>query len=161
MNVFLFVIALAFSAATNAQVRSVELQASGLTCSMCSNAINKALRKLDFIDTIKTDLKQYTFTLSFKPGAIINFDRIKQKVEDAGFSVSSFVATINFDNVTINNNEPLAIQNHRFIFVSPVQSSLNGMQRITLLDRGFIKNSNKNKLVLQAPAEAGIYHVSL
>ncbi len=37
-------IALAATVTSWAQVSSVSLQASGLTCSMCSNAINKALK---------------------------------------------------------------------------------------------------------------------
>src|SRR5436305_1733911 len=99
MKTIFLVIALALSMATGAQVTKVSLQASGLTCSMCSNSINKALRTLDFIDKIDTDMKTYTFEISFKPNSHVDFDKIKNKVEKAGFSVSSFIATIYFDNV--------------------------------------------------------------
>ena len=87
--IFLFV-ALAFSMATSAQVTKVSLQASGLTCSMCSNSINKALKTLDFVDKIDTDIKTYTFEISFKVNSNVDFDKIKKKVENAGFTVSGF-----------------------------------------------------------------------
>lgn len=80
--------------ATQAQVTKVYLQASGLTCSMCSNSINKALKTLDFIDKVDADIKNYTFEISFKANSIVDFDKIKKKVEDAGFSVSDFVAIL-------------------------------------------------------------------
>lgn len=80
--------------ATKARVTKVYLQASGLTCSMCSNSINKALKTLDFIDKVDADIKNYTFEISFKANSIVDFDKIKKKVEDAGFSVPDFVATL-------------------------------------------------------------------
>ena len=64
-SIFLF-IAIAFSVATNAQITKVSLQASGLTCSMCSNSINKALKTLDFVERVDADIKTYTFEILFK-----------------------------------------------------------------------------------------------
>ena len=90
-KIFLF-IAIAFSLATNAQVTKVSLQASGLTCSMCSNSINKALKTLDFVLKVDADIKTYTFEILFKPNSNVDFDMIKKKVENAGFTVSGFVA---------------------------------------------------------------------
>ena len=111
-------IAISISLATKAQVSKVYLQASGLTCSMCSNAINKALRTLDFVDNIDADIRTYTFELSFKPGSRVDFDKIKNKVEDAGFSVAGFVAAIYFDNVQLKNNQPVTIGGNTLLFVN-------------------------------------------
>src|SRR3954452_18880745 len=105
-TIFLFV-ALALSLATRAQVTKVSLQASGLTCSMCSNSINKALKKLDFVDKIYADIKTYTFEITFKPNSNVDFDMIKKKVEGAGFSVSGFIVTMNFDKILAKENEPV------------------------------------------------------
>src|SRR3978361_1638797 len=80
------------------QVTKVSLQASGLTCSMCSNSINKALKTLDFVDKIDADIKTYTFEISFKANSNVDFDKIRKKVENAGFTVSGFVATMHFNN---------------------------------------------------------------
>ena len=64
-NIFLL-LAISISMVTKAQVTKVSLQASGLTCSMCSNAINKALKSLDFVDKVEADIKNYTFEILFK-----------------------------------------------------------------------------------------------
>ena len=116
-KIFLF-IAIVLSMATKAQVSKVSLQASGLTCSMCSNSINKALKTLDFVDKIDADLKTYTFEISFKANSNVDFDKIKMKVEKAGFSVSSFVATINFNNVLVKSSEPVTIGDKTFVFIN-------------------------------------------
>src|SRR5690349_19929919 len=117
MKNILLAIALAISITTTAQVTKVSLQASGLTCSMCSNAINKALKTLDFIDNIKADIRNYTFEISFKPESHVDFDKIKNKVEGAGFFVAGFVASINFDNIKVKDSEPVAVGNYTLLFV--------------------------------------------
>ena len=55
---------LLISLMSQAQVNKVTLQASGLTCSMCSNAINKALRSLDFVADVDADFKTYSFEIA-------------------------------------------------------------------------------------------------
>ena len=52
MKKILIAFALLFFIKTEAQVTKVSLQASGLTCSMCSNAINKALKSLDIVENV-------------------------------------------------------------------------------------------------------------
>jgi copper chaperone CopZ len=116
-TIFLFM-AIATSLATKAQVSKVSLQASGLTCSMCSNAINKALKTLDFVDNVEGDIKNYAFEISFKANSNVDFNQIKTKVEKAGFSVSSFVATIHFNNLQLKNNQALTIGDKTFVFVN-------------------------------------------
>ena len=83
MKTILLSIAIIFSVTTHAQVKSVSLQASGLTCSMCSNSINKALKTLDFIEKVDADIKTYTFKISFKPNSVVDFDLIR-KIASAG-----------------------------------------------------------------------------
>ena len=72
-------------------IKKVALVASGLTCSMCSKAIFKALTKLDFVEEVKVDIEQSKFILTFKSGKIVAIDQIKSAVADAGFSVQSLV----------------------------------------------------------------------
>ena len=136
-KIFLF-IAIAFSLATNAQVTKVSLQASGLTCSMCSNSINKALKTLDFVLRVDADIKTYTFEISFKPNSNVDFDLIKKKVENAGFTVSGFVATIHFNNVQLMNSQPVTIEDKTFLFVNMKDQSLNGAKEVKVLDKGFV-----------------------
>ncbi len=72
-------------------IKKVSLVASGLTCSMCSKAIFKALTKLDFVEEVKVDIELSKFVLTFKSGKTVVIDQIKSAVADAGFSVQSLV----------------------------------------------------------------------
>ena len=140
LKTILLFIAIAFSIATNAQVTKVSLQASGLTCSMCSNSIHKALNTLDFVLKVDADIKTYTFEILFKPNSAVDFDMIKKKVENAGFSVSGFDATILFNNLEILNGQPVIIEDKTFLFVNMKDQLLNGVRKVKILDKGFVSS---------------------
>lgn len=162
MKKFVLLLVLTISLTAEAQVTKVYLQASGLTCGMCSNAIHKALKTLDFVDKVDADVKNYTFEISFRPNTRIDFDKIKKKVEDAGFSVSRFVAAVHFNNVRLKDNGPVTIGNHIFSFVNGKDQSVNGVQQVRLLDKGFVSAKEyKSNAFAEARGSAGIYHVSL
>jgi copper chaperone CopZ len=158
-TIYLF-IAIALSMVTNAQVSKVSLQASGLTCSMCSNAINKALKTLDFIDKVDADIKTYTFEISFKPNSNVDFDKIKEKVEKAGFSVSKFVATIHFNNVQVKNNQRVTIGDKNFLFINTTDQALNGTKQIKVLDKGFV-SAKEYKNYAFSVSSPGTYHATI
>lgn len=160
MRILFLLLAIAIATLSNAQVTKVSLQASGLTCSMCSNSITKALRTLDFVEKIDVNLKTYTYELSFKEGSKIDFDRIRQKVEKAGFSVSGFIATINFNNVQLQNNQPIAIGEVFLIFTNPTEGIVNGLKQVTILEKGFVpeKKAKNNSWSNPSP---GVYHVAI
>ncbi len=126
---------------------------------MCSNAINKALKTLDFVHEVDPDVKTYTFEISFKPNADIDFDLIKKKVENAGFSVVSFVATIAFNNVQVNN-QVATIAGKSFVFVNIKEPSLDGVKRVKILDKGFVspKEYKRNSFPGSSP---NTYYASL
>ena len=72
-------------------IKKVTLVASGLTCSMCSKAIFKALSKLDFVEEVKVDIEKSMYILAFKTGKKVAIDQIKLAVTEAGFGVQSLV----------------------------------------------------------------------
>ena len=160
MKKILLFIAIAASVITEAQVSTVSLQASGLTCSMCSNAVNKALKNLDFVLKVDADIKTYTFEISFKPGSVIDFDMLRKGVENAGFAVCAFVATIHFDNVQVKNGQPVIIQNKTFLFLNINDQVLNGDKQVKILDKGFVspKEYKKNISFVSSPQT---YYVTL
>ena len=80
------------------KISSADLQVTGLTCSMCSNATQKSLETLNFISSIKPDLNKNIFVLTFKKDANINLDLVRKKVQDAGFSGLQAIA------LTLNNH---------------------------------------------------------
>jgi len=153
------IIAIAFSLAAKAQATKVYLKASGLTCSMCSNSINKALKTLDFVEAINADIKTYTFEISFKPNSYVDFDKIKKKVEDAGFSVVEFTAFIHFNNVQVTNNKPLTVGDKTFLFVRIKEQMLNGIKEVKILNKGFV-SPKEYKLNAFPIALPGTYNAS-
>ena len=66
--VLLASVVLMFSMKSNAQIVKAEIRATGLTCSMCSNAINKQLKALPEVINVETDLNTNTFTITLKEG---------------------------------------------------------------------------------------------
>lgn len=88
-------------------LHSVTLKATGLTCSMCSFSVQKSIEKIHFVDSIKPNLEETTYTIHFKENKFIDFFTIENAVEDAGFfldKTSSVVNTNDADNFTANSN---------------------------------------------------------
>ena len=127
-----------FSITAFAQVTSVSLQASGLTCSMCSNAINKSLQSLSFVEQVTANISNSTFDILLKPGSQVDFDQLKKKVEDAGFFVANLAATFECNNVSIENDSHTVINGMTFHFLHSTDQILNGIRTMRLLDKGFV-----------------------
>lgn len=160
MKKFFLFISVIFSLSASAQVSGVSLTASGLTCSMCSNSINKALKTLPFIDKVEADIKNSSFKISFKDNNPVDFDKMKMKVEKAGFSVSEFVAIIQCNNVPVKKDQPVRIGDQVFLFKNTTDPVLNGEKRIKILNKGFVSSKEyKNNALVQT--SAGIYLVSI
>jgi copper chaperone CopZ len=70
------VIVTCFTSNVQAQFNKAELQASGLTCSLCSNAINKSLKTLPFVESVQTYLNKNIFNKSFKKDKKHDIDTI-------------------------------------------------------------------------------------
>jgi copper chaperone CopZ len=133
----------------SAQIKKASLQAAGLTCAMCSRATMEALKTLSFVDNVDTDLNNTTFLLSFKPGASVNIDEIKAKVEDAGFSVAKLVLTASFDGVAVEKDAHIKYAGATFHFVNAKQQVLSGDQQITVIDKDFVSAKQFKKFSTQ------------
>ena len=141
------------------QVVKVSIQASGLTCSMCSNAINKALKTVDFVQFVNADVQTSTFEIHFKKGSEVDFDKLKKKVEDAGFFVSSFIATINFHQVPLTDK--VMIGDKAFHFVGLSETVLNGEKQVKILNKGFISSKEAKKLPVPASVQPKVYYATI
>lgn len=170
MKNLIIIIFIVLAASAQAQVKGVTIQASGLTCSMCSNAIFKALKTVDFVDKVDANIKTSSFEITVKPGAIIDFDKLKGKVEDAGFFVAGFTVNYNFDDVSIANNAHVKVGNSTFHFLNVKNTVLSGEKKIRFLDKGFVsakeykKNSNLTKMACYKTGEeqgTRIFHVTI
>lgn len=152
-----------------AQFTKAELQVSGLTCSMCSNATEKSLKKLTFIDGIKADLDHNLFVITFKKGADVNLDQISQRVQAAGFAVNSLKATFDFNNTEVSNNYHFNYNGNTYHFLNVGDKTLNGPVAVTLLDKNFVPAATYKKYAAQPIAcyktgkmgNTRIYHVTI
>jgi copper chaperone CopZ len=129
----------------NAQFEKAEFQASGLTCSMCSNAINKALKTVPFIESINVDLNNNLFQINFVKGIPVNIDLIKKKVEDAGFSIAKFWVVVDLHNVKLKNELHSNINGANFHFMNVKDQVLNGRQRLQIIDKNYLPNKEFKK----------------
>ena len=146
MKKLLMILAIALTAlSSNARFTAATLQATGLTCAMCSNAINKALLKVPFVESVKSDIKNSSFAIVFKEDTQVDIDALKNAVEDAGFSVGSLKLTGNFNEVKIAADEHVKIGNDNFHFLNVKSQVLNGEQSITVIDKNFVTEKQFKK----------------
>ena len=133
---FIATFILFFSAAASAQqISKAELQVTGLTCSMCSKATETSLRTLSFISDITPDLNNNLFVITFKKDSKVDIASIKEKVEDAGFSVGGMSATINFNQTKIGEDGQVAVNGQTYQFTNVKSRVLNGDVKAILSDK--------------------------
>lgn len=138
MKKLLFAILIFTSLQSMAQFKSASLQAAGLTCAMCSKAINKSLEKLNFVESVQADIKSSTFLIVFKQGVPADFDALKTAVQDAGFSVAKLKVTANLKDLQVQNDTHVKIEGKNFHFINASSQVLNGEKTFTLADKDFV-----------------------
>jgi copper chaperone CopZ len=170
MKITTIIFLLLISLQGQGQIRSANLQASGLTCAMCSKAVYKALSGVAFVEKVNADIENSSYDLTFKPGSKVNPDALSKAVIDAGFSVSRLKLTNNFDNTKIQNDTHISLNEQSFHFLNVTPQTLTGTKTITLVDKNFVsaKDYKKfGKLTSMKCYESGmmeggrVYHVTL
>jgi len=136
-NIYLALVTLLILSFTNAnaQISKAEIRATGLTCSMCSNAINKQLKAMPEVANVETDLNTNTFTVTLKEDTAINPIVFKESVEKAGFFIGSLVLTSNLN--TLKNENYIIIDNKN------IDSEEVTFQ---VLDKGYVTDKEFKKL---------------
>jgi copper chaperone CopZ len=119
----------------NAQISKAEIRATGLTCSMCSNAINKQLKALPEVSNVVTDLNTNTFTVTLNENTSISPSTFKQSVEKAGFFIGSLVIT----------SKTSLVKNEKYIVVD---AKTIDSEEVTfqVLDKGYVTEKEYKKL---------------
>lgn len=128
-------IILMFSLKSNAQIVKAEIRATGLTCSMCSNAINKQLKTLPEVVNVETDLNTNTFTVTLTEGNTLSPKVFKEKVEKAGFFIGTLVLTA----------APKTITQGSYILVNDKTATGNEIQ-FQVVDKGYVTEKEFKKL---------------
>jgi len=137
MKDILLACAVLFTISTQAQFKQANLQASGLTCSMCSKAIYKALSAVPFVEKVDSDIKNSAYNIIFKNNINIDFDALKNAVTGAGFSVAKLTITANFDNVKVQNDAHVIVQGKTLHFLNVPNQTLSGSKTFTVVDKNF------------------------
>lgn len=141
MNIkFLTIVLLAVVSSTTSysQISKAEIRATGLTCSMCSNAINKQLKKMTEVDSVATDLNTNTFVVYLKKENTFSPRVFKESVEKAGFFVGSLDVTMESDQLKSNPN---------FILVDSKEVIPNEEVVVRILDKGYVTDKEHKKLL--------------
>lgn len=133
-NILITVITLFFAVQSEAQIVKAEIIATGLTCSMCSNSINKQLKSLAEVESVETDLNTNTFTVTIKSNTNVSPAIFKDNVEKAGFFVGSLVLSI--DSNSLKN----------YINIEEKEIPTNKVVQIQVLDKGFVTDKEFKKL---------------
>ena len=179
-KVFLISIIVLFGLSVVGQVKTGTLQAAGLTCAMCTKAINETLKDLAFVESVKADIKNSQFVINFKQEANVDPDALKKAVEDAGFSIAKLKLTMNFNNVKVENDAHVSLGGRTYHFLDVRSQLLNGEKTLTFVDKNFVvakefkKYSSKTDMACVqtgkaetcctkegAKANARIFHVTI
>ena len=129
---------LGFTTNAGAQINTVSLQASGLTCSMCSKAVKNALEDVSFVQKVDVDIKNQEYILSLKPGAQVDFDALSNAVEEAGFSVAKLRVTAAVNNLQVEKDSHIKIGSQYFHFLNVKNKALDGTVSFDLVDKHFV-----------------------
>lgn len=143
---WMLLIFIIFSTPLKAQISKAEIIATGLTCSMCSNAIIKQLSAMTDVDSVTTDLNTNTFFVYLKKNNAVQPKLFKQRVEKAGFFIGSLVVTMTFDNLQIDNNLMLKKEGNTLVFVDTEAKILRGETKVKILDKGYITQKEYKKM---------------
>jgi copper chaperone CopZ len=121
-----------------AQFTKATLQASGLTCAMCTKAIDNALKQVPFVASVKPNIKNSAFEILFKDNMEADADVLKKAVEDAGFFVAKLKFTGVFDKVPVKNDEHVRVGTQVYHFLNVKDQVLTGEQSLTIVDKNFL-----------------------
>lgn len=134
-----------------AQIQSAQLSASGLTCSMCSKSIFKALIQLPSVASVDVDIEQSVFTIIFKPDAQVFPDDIKKAVTDAGFAIASLQMTANFPAADVGKDTHLQFAGATYHLLNMQVQHIEGIRTFSVLDKNFVTTAvfRRNKKFTQ------------
>ncbi len=119
----------------HAQIKSAEIQASGLTCSMCSKAIYKALEKVQFVDTVKVNIETSTFLLEFKKDQKIQIEALRDAVYDAGFAIEKLALLMSFTDKVAVKETVFENAGYQFKWQLKANKPLKSEQKVFIVNK--------------------------
>ena len=144
-NLLITTLILLIASSSFSQIKSAELTASGLTCSMCSKSIYKALVKVPFVKDVDANVETSVFTITFKPGTDVSLDKVKNAVEDSGFSVASLEVAAQFPGTEVANDTHLTFGSATYHFLNTPSQTLSGLHTFKVVDKNFLLPGEHSK----------------
>jgi copper chaperone CopZ len=138
MKKIMFFLLFSFALPAFAQMRSATITAGGLTCSMCSKAIYKALQKVPFIKEVQPDVDGSKYVILFKENIPVVIDDMKKAVEHAGFTVTAMQVTASFNNTEVYNDAHVSIDGTTLHFLHVDKQNLQGDKTFTIVDKNYL-----------------------
>ena len=129
------------------QISKAEIIATGLTCSMCSNAINKQLKATVGVESVSTDLNTNTFTVYFKKESKIMPRILKEGVEKAGFFIGSLVITMPTESLKTAGDKTIKVNASTFVLLNEEFKSSTGETKVRIFDKGYVTQKEYKKLL--------------
>ena len=123
------------SITVNAQIKSAEIVASGLTCSMCSKAIFKSLEKLSFVDTVKVNIETSTYILSLSNSKEAKIEDIKEAVYGAGFAIAKMGLSLQLNEKVATNGAVFNNANYQFKWKLTKDRNIAPIQKVWILNK--------------------------
>ncbi|HEO64315.1 MAG TPA: heavy-metal-associated domain-containing protein [Spirochaetes bacterium] len=105
-----FVLAVLVSVTSSyARVPSVTMVIKGMSCPFCAFGLEKKLKKVEGVKSIKITLKTGKTVLSAEDGKSINVSQIPKAVKDAGFTIDSIEITA-VGTIIIDDQKEMSLQ---------------------------------------------------
>ena len=128
-----------------AQVTKLTIGVDGFTCSLCAKGVEEQFKSLDFVKSVKTDLKNTTFTLSLNPSPAVNLSQLKDAVTDGGFSVRDIIIeATGIIKSASGSGYILSTPNTPDIHLSDVKADLSDGDKVLLKGKVNTKNNSLN-----------------
>ena len=83
----------------------------------------------------------------------VDLDQIRDKVQDAGFSIGDLSATINFKDTKVNDAGVAEIDGNVFQFINAKSKTLDGPVIAKIMDKDFITSSAFKKKAAELKSE--------
>lgn len=140
MKTLIILVMLSLAGIANAQVTKATVGVDGFTCSLCAKGVEGELKSLDFVKSVKTNIKATTFDLTFKSNSTIVISKIAQAIDDGGFTLRdikvSAAGKIALDNnggfkLVTGNTPDLVIKNLSSDYKEGDQVNITGMVNIS------------------------------
>lgn len=139
----------AFAQSTSSQpphIISATVCVDGLTCSLCHKSVYKALKKLNFVESLSPNLDETSLDITFVRNAEVSFDRIAEAVQDAGFSIGILRANVDFPPMLVRKDEHIALGGALLHLINVAEErTIQGRVNIKLIDAKFIPDDEAAK----------------